>query len=70
MSFKELEHTSSKIAIFRGKQIRKIIQQGEWYFSIMDVIGVLTESTYANRYWSDLKIQKVRGNFSGLNWVN
>lgn len=57
MSFKELEHTSSKIAIFRGKQIRKIIYQGEWYFSIIDVIGVLTESTYANRYWSDLKIQ-------------
>ena len=54
---KELEDTSSKIAIFRGKQIRKIIYQGEWYFSIIDVIEVLTESTYANRYWSDLKIQ-------------
>ncbi len=54
MSLKELEQTSSKIAIFRGKQIRKIIYQGEWYFSIIDVIGVLTESTYANRYWSDL----------------
>ena len=23
----------------------------------MDVVEVLTESTYANRYWSDLKIQ-------------
>ena len=54
---KQLEDTSSKIAIFKGKQIRKIIYQGEWYFSIIDVIGVLTDSTYANRYWSDLKIQ-------------
>lgn len=53
----ELEDTSSKIAIFRGKLIRKIIYQGEWYFSIIDVIEVLTESTCANRYWSDLKIQ-------------
>lgn len=54
---KQLEDTSSKIAIFRGKQIRKAIYQGEWYFSIIDVVEVLTESTYANRYWSDLKIQ-------------
>src|ERR1700681_3099556 len=54
---KQLEDTSSKIAIFRGKQIRKAIYQGEWYFSIIDVVEILTESTYANRYWSDLKIQ-------------
>ncbi|MBI5272403.1 MAG: Bro-N domain-containing protein [Chlamydiia bacterium] len=52
-----MENASSKIAIFRGKQIRKALYQDEWYFSIIDVVEVLTESTYANRYWSDLKIQ-------------
>jgi hypothetical protein len=26
-----------------------------WYFSIVDVIAVLTESTVPRRYWSDLK---------------
>jgi len=30
--------TSSKIAIFRGKHIRKTIHNGEWYFSIVDII--------------------------------
>jgi hypothetical protein len=52
---KQLEDTSSKIAIFRGKQIRKAIHQGEWFFSIIDVVEVLTESSSSRRYWSDLK---------------
>ena len=54
---KQSEDAPSKIAIFRGKRIRKAIYQGEWHFSLIDVVEVLTESTYANRYWSDLKIQ-------------
>jgi len=29
----------------------------EWYFSIVDVVGVLTESENPRRYWSDLKIK-------------
>lgn len=53
----ELEQQSSKIAIFKGKQIRKTIYQGEWYFSIIDVVAVLTESPNPRRYWSNLKIQ-------------
>ena len=46
---------TSKIAIFKGKKIRKIIHNDEWYFSIIDVIEVLTESSNSRRYWSDLK---------------
>ncbi len=48
---------SLKIAIFKGKQIRKTIYQGEWYFSIIDVVAVLTKSPNPRRYWSNLKIQ-------------
>jgi hypothetical protein len=51
---KEIKPTS-KIAIFKGKKIRKIIHNDEWYFSIIDVIEVLTESSNSRRYWSDLK---------------
>jgi hypothetical protein len=46
---------SSKIAVFRGKQIRKVIHQDEWYFSIIDIIDALTDSSNPRRYWSDLK---------------
>ncbi len=53
----ELDQQSSKIAIFKGQQIRKAIHQGEWYFSIIDIVAVLTESPNPRRYWSDLKAQ-------------
>ena len=29
--------------------------QEKWYFSILDIIGVLTESKRPRKYWSDLK---------------
>ena len=42
---------------FDGQTIRRIYDETTeiWWFSIIDVVQVLTESTYANRYWSDLK---------------
>lgn len=46
---------SSKIAIFKGKEIRKTIHQDQGYFSVVDVIEVLTDSSNPRRYWSDLK---------------
>ena len=42
---------------FDSQTIRRIYDETTeiWWFSIIDVVQVLTESTYANRYWSDLK---------------
>lgn len=45
----------AKLAVFEGKQIRKIIHNDEWWFAIIDVVEVLTESSLPKRYWSDLK---------------
>jgi len=45
----------TKIAIFKGKQIRKIIYKNEWWFSVVDVVEVLTESVDAGAYWRKLK---------------
>jgi len=47
----------SKIAIFKGKKIRKTIYKDEWYFSITDIIQALTDCSNSRRYWSDLKIK-------------
>lgn len=48
-----------KIAIFQGKQIRRHWDNKKelWYFSVIDVVSVLTGSTIPRRYWSDLKIK-------------
>ena len=54
-SHKKHELSDTKIALFEGKKIRKVFHQDEWWFSIIDVIEVLTESTRPRKYWSDLK---------------
>ena len=43
------------IAVFQEQTIRRAWHRNEWWFSVVDVVGVLSESSYANRYWSDLK---------------
>src|SRR3990172_5227797 len=45
----------TKIAIFRGKKIRKTIYKNEWWFSVIDVIEALTGSDRPRKYWNDLK---------------
>jgi DNA-damage-inducible protein D len=40
---------------FNGKEIRKIWHNEEWYFSVVDVIEVLTDSSKPSRYWADIK---------------
>jgi hypothetical protein len=45
------------IKIFEQKQVRTHWdeEQEKWYFSIIDVIEVLTETDRPRKYWSDLK---------------
>lgn len=47
----------NKIQLFEQKQVRTLWDddQEEWYFSIIDVVEVLTDSSEPKRYWSDLK---------------
>ncbi len=52
---KSPQKTNGKIAVFEDKKIRRILHNGEWYFSIIDIIRVLTESSDPNRYWPELK---------------
>ena len=46
---------TNQIAIFKGKHIRKTIYNNEWWFSIIDIIEILTGSDRSRKYWSDLK---------------
>ena len=47
----------SKIAIFRQKEIRKILKNGEWWFSVVDVISALTDSNKPRDYWFRMKVR-------------
>lgn len=46
---------ANHIAVFQESAIRRTWHNEEWWFSIIDVVGALSESNNPNRYWSDLK---------------
>ena len=50
------------IKIFEEKKVRTLWESEteEWYFSIVDVVAVLTDSENPRRYWSDLKRKLVK----------
>jgi DNA-damage-inducible protein D len=45
----------TKISLFHGKQIRKILWNDEWHFSVVDICSVLIESSDPGAYWRKLK---------------
>ncbi len=50
---------NTKIAIFKGKKIRKTIHNNEWWFVIEDVVSVLTESIQPKGYIKDMRRRDV-----------
>ncbi len=48
---------STKIVVFKGKKIRKTIFKNEWWFSVVDVVAVLTDSANPRDYWYKMKIR-------------
>jgi len=47
----------TKIALFQGKEIRKTLHNEEWWFSVIDVISVLTGSEKPRDYWYRMKVR-------------
>ena len=40
---------------FEGKAFRKVLHNEEWYFSVIDIIGFLTDSDAPSQYWHNMK---------------
>ncbi|OHA58015.1 MAG: phage antirepressor protein [Candidatus Vogelbacteria bacterium RIFOXYB1_FULL_42_16] len=45
----------TRIAIFKGREIRKVIHKNEWWFVIVDIIEVLTDSVQPDGYVKDMR---------------
>lgn len=56
---KLIENGQLEIVAFKGKEIRRKMHDGEWMFSVVDVIEAITDSDRARKYWSDLKRQMI-----------
>ena len=44
-----------KIVVFGAKRIRRIWQEEQWFFSVVDIIAALTDSDAPSKYWSAMK---------------
>lgn len=50
-----------KLVVFKGKQVRRVLHEGEWYFSVVDIIEVLTDSDNPRNYWNTMKRREKKG---------
>lgn len=52
-----MENSQNKIKLFENKKIRYVwnADEEDWYFSVVDIVEVLTESDRPRKYWNDLK---------------
>jgi DNA-damage-inducible protein D len=53
---------NDKLALFEGKQVRKVFYKNDWWFSIIDVVSVLSDSKDPKQY-----IKKMRSRDPDLN---
>jgi len=52
---RETMDSKNALVVFQGKEIRRLWYNEEWWFSVVDIIRVLTESEDARNYWKVLK---------------
>ncbi len=45
----------NQIILFRGKNVRRVIYNHEWYFSVVDAVRALTDSVNPRDYWYRMK---------------
>jgi hypothetical protein len=48
---------NNQLVVFQDKKIRRVLHEGEWWFSVIDIIAVLTEQDdfqIARKYWNKL----------------
>lgn len=64
-----MEGKETRIAIFKGKRIRRKLTNDKWFFSVIDIIGVLTDSSIPRRYWADLKSKLAEEGFEAYDKI-
>ena len=55
-----------EIAQFSGKEVRKVLHEDEWYFSVLDVIEAVMDEPEPESYWGSLKSELVERGYDDL----
>ena len=48
-------NADKSLVVFRDKKIRRIWHQDQWFFSVIDIVETLTDSSNPRNYWNMLK---------------
>lgn len=59
----------SEIALFEQKEIRRVWQNEEWYFSVLDVVKALTDSTDPKQYIKKMRARDPELSNNGVQFV-
>ena len=59
----------NSLIVFQGNKIRRIWHNDKWYFSIVDVIAVLTDSPTPRQYWGKIKDREFKALELSPIWV-
>ena len=50
-----MDKKDKALVVFQDKKIRRLWHENQWFFSVVDIVEVFTDSTIPKRYWADLK---------------
>ena len=53
--------SQGKIIVFGASQIRRAWVDEQWYFSVIDIVGALTDSASPPKYWDAMKRREKAG---------
>ncbi|HNS18853.1 MAG TPA: hypothetical protein PKH24_00060 [Sedimentisphaerales bacterium] len=48
----------NKIVVFGAKRIRRAWHEEQWFFSVVDIVGALTDSPNPRNYWNMMKARE------------
>ncbi len=49
------DEMTGKLVVFKGKQIRRVLHKGEWFFALVDIVEALTDSVDPQGYIKDMR---------------
>ena len=55
---KEKDNKNNKLVIFQSQEVRRIWYENKWYYSVVDIIKVLTNSPTPRQYWGKMKVRE------------
>ncbi|MBW2989667.1 Bro-N domain-containing protein [Candidatus Woesearchaeota archaeon] len=62
-------NSEKALVVFQGKSIRRIWHDDEWYFSVIDIVKVLTDSPTPRQYWGKIKEREFKALELSPIWV-